>query len=333
MACPELVSFLPVIEKAQLGSSSPLRSTAYTAFFPLVMSSSILGLSLSIQNYMRIDFFVFTCGMSRTGSVSALPAVDCVHLGFFLLAQSLMHLAPGLLIVDFQTIGSSPSPQSLSWSASTVSILGIVRESVLLVLDLVQLELLLLPRSHSHAGFAIFACGLVHSNLPLFLRSFGYLELVVFVLGLSCLESIFSPFVIEKSHLDFSFLSRSLAKLGSVLLVFDLLHLGFVLFIRSFAYMGFPLLFSGNVCAGSLSSLPVVETMLLGLLVLLRNLAWCGFEISALDFSQSDLLPFAHTLSHLELPVFPICMATLGSLLFVFDFSNVELFVFLKSIA
>jgi hypothetical protein len=82
---------------------------------------------------------------------------------------------------------------------------------LLLLLDLASMGLLMLLHSLTHLDFLLSAMDFVAPGSAMFSRSVACTGSAMSISGLSCLESVFSLFVIDNTHLDLLLLVRSLA--------------------------------------------------------------------------------------------------------------------------
>jgi len=239
-----------------------------------------------------------------------ISAVDFVHLEPLPLLRDSAHLdspmfLPGssrsgsvfaLPVIDSTLLGSSMSVHSSACF-----------DFALLALDLLHLELSTLIQNSGRvdltfpvcgkllSDFLLFSLGFVHVGLPLFLRSFSCSGSLLLALDFAKAESLL--FMRSIVQVGFAPLIFGLSRVGFVffLPVIDTTILGFVVLLRSFAHPE--------------SALSVVDFVHMGFILLVRGLACLGPFLLVLDFLRLGFLTSMRSSVHLESFLFPFGLA------------------------
>ena len=184
LGCLELVVF--VLDFLRSDSSSSVRSSARFGLAFSVCGRLQLGSSLLVLEHAMLGFPTSIRSFARSGS--ALSVFDFLHLAPLPSAQSFDHL-------------------ELTFPVSCVTCLS----SLLLLLDLASMGLLMLLHSLAQLDFLLSALNFVAAGSTMLSRSVACTGSAMSISGLSCLELVFSLFLIDNTHLDSLLLVRGCA--------------------------------------------------------------------------------------------------------------------------
>ena len=179
-----------------------------------LQSLSRLDSSPSTFNYAGSDFMTsphgFTCvgsvilvsGLSCSGSVSFLLAVDTTSFGVLMPLRSFAHAGPASLLSGYVTLEPLLFTRSLAQLDLSTFSLGMGRLGpALFVLDSNNSDLFFSIRSLAHADFSPLISDVSGTDLFLFIRSFSHLSSSVPPIGLAGIGSVFMLLVIDSIHM------------------------------------------------------------------------------------------------------------------------------------
>lgn len=378
LQCMGSVFALSVVECLQLGLVTSLRSCGQLELATLVLDFLHLGPSMLPRSFCQIGFTSLAMQLCRTELVvlvldfssmgSVLPARSFVCSGLAILIPDLTHFDLLMLVhavtrsnsalstCGVQSLGSLffLSVVDCAYPGLSFSLQSSARlDPVLLVLDSLHSGFFSFPRSISRFGLSVLAFDFLKPDFPPLLRSSSQMDLLVFLLGLSCCGFVSSSSAVEHAHLELLSPSRSLARFGSMLLVLDLLHMDSPLFFQSHTCQGPSLPPWGLTCLGLVSPLSVIECTSLGLVLsirsmvrsdlaalvsdslhlglasLLRSHAWIDLMTLVFGKSQFELNMLVLDLLHLGLPPPLRSLGHFGPSTLVLDLLHLGLTVFL----
>ena len=164
--------------------------------------------------------------MARLESVSSSLVLDYLHLESFLLLHSPARVSSAALASSLVHVGVTPTLRLFAQLDFTFLFFGMAHLGFLsLALDYLHLGLLLPSRSFARCGALPLVVDFLHLDLSPLSRSCTCLEFLATVLGLACLDFVFSPSVSDHLHLGSSSLSHSFTRTGPFAPATDLLRL------------------------------------------------------------------------------------------------------------
>ena len=306
------------------------------------------GSALSVSDMSHLDFSSLLQGVTRLGSTPSVFGVTCIGLvftppvldktilGLALPAQSSGRLELSSSAFDFSHADlpvflralaqpESPAPTSGLSCAGPVFVLPVFMQC--------ELGLLLFIQSFGRLGLAIPLADLSHIELLMPSRNSGRLASPTFVFGIARLGSM--VLVFDNTLSDSPPSLRSLACLGPSMLVSSNVELGLPLLLRQLARLGFLLPVFGLSRVALVFSLLVIDTTSFDPSMFLQSSSRLGLLLSVLDLLKLEL--------SISLQSF-LCIGSacsivgLGRAGFVFSLSIVEStklesFLFLQSLA
>ena len=251
-----------------------LQSFAHSGFALSALTTARSDFSLFLPDSVAISSSILPRSIAHLGS--AVPVLDFLRPGSLTLLQSLSYIASLLLVLSVARCDFSMSLLDSATLSFPVSAKSLGRfGSATLILDLANLEFSAPLRSHACAGSTLFVLDFFHSDLPSFARS--YFRIAFFVS------------VCDFSHSDSQLLLRMFSKLDSAVLVFGLSRLG------------------------SISSMPVVDSVHLGLTTLLRSTTKIEFVLPVLRFTHFEPFLLLHSFGHLGSSLLMLKSLDIGS--------------------
>lgn len=300
------VSLLSLIDAATFEPSMFLHSMACPDFVSLVPDFGIVDLSLSTRSSSKLG--------------SALSLVDFAMVGFMTLIRSFAHPDFMISAVDFVHLEPLPLLRDSAHLDSPMFLPGSSRSGSVFALPVIDSTLLGSSMSvHSSAcfDFALLALDLLHLELSTLIQNSGRVDLTFPVCGK--LLSDFLLFSLGFVHVGLPLFLRSFSCSGSLLLALDFAKAESLLFMRSIVQVGFAPLIFGLSRVGFLFFLPVIDTTILGFVVLLRSFAHPESALSVVDFVHMGFILLVRGL------------ACLGPLLLVLDFLRLGFLTSMRS--
>lgn len=310
-----------------------------------LQSLSRLDSSPSTFNYAGSDFMTsphgFTCvgsvilvsGLSCSGSVSFLLAVDTTSFGFLMPLRSFAHAGPASLLSGYVTLEPLLFTRSLAQLDLSTFSLGMGRLGpALFVLDSNNSDLFFSIRSLAHADFSPLISDVSGTDLFLFIRSFSHLSSSVPPIGLAGIGSVFMLLVIDSIHMGLLPLLKSFSYIGSALLALDFLHLDPLLSPRGFTHPGSTFSCFALSRVGLVFSLLVISTASVELTMSARSLAQTDLLVSCVGFSDLGLFTSLKSLAQPDPFLFFFGMARMNSSSPAYDTALIELTLFLQSL-
>ena len=305
---------LSVIDNAMTGSFSLMRSAAHLEPVSLILDFLHLGSLLSVHQFARVDFATLCFGLVRLGFAFAPSVIDTTLLGSSVLIRSFARLDSVVLIPDYENPDFVVLFRSSSQLELALSVSGkATSSSSLSLLDFASTDLSMFLRCPAQLGLSLLALNFVDTDSSTSLRQLACLDLGVLIFGLSRAGFVFSLLVVDRTNFEPSMSPRNYAHLGSVAPALDLLHLGPPVFMRCFCQAGFAMSASDYLRPDSTlflqsSSRTEPTAFVLGRartepLVSLLDWITMDFSLSlqspahlsptssALDFAHMDLLP------------------------------------------
>ena len=254
-----------------------------------------------LRQFGKLGFLLSPCAF---GSLESSTSVfDAALTGLILLPKSSARSEVLLSVPDHASSGSSLLSRDLGCSDSTLFAFGLTWSGpvfALLLTDSCQIDLT--PLLHSSARLELSAFVLLTSSLGLLMslrslarsgfapsvlnfvkvgsfmsaRSPGCLGSPTLFLGMICIDFVISLSILDFLHLDFSLFSRSLGRLGFVVLPLETSCLDLLLSTRSLAHSGFQFF--------------ILDAKAMGLSLSLHSFAHLGLTMSIFGVACSDFV-------------------------------------------
>ena len=295
-----------IVASAAIGSPVLIQSTVKSDSVLLILLTASVGFSTSLQTFAWLDLVVPALDFLHPGSFTLLRCPARVGFSPSCIGQSKPFNAGLLSVTDFFPTGSATSVRSYTC-------LG----SVILVLDLAQIDLMVSLQSLGYLDLLLFALDRVHIESSVLLQDSACCGSSLSILGLACIA--LPVFVFDHIAFDFSVPVQSSVHLALALPVVDFAHVGFPSSLQSFSRIDLAVLVFDYLRLGF--SLPTQCSMCMGLLAPTASGPRIGLA--------SLVLCNANLGSSLSLRNF----AKLGSSIPLLSFSGIELSVFVRSSA
>ena len=314
-------------------SATSLQSLSRLDSSPSIFSYAASDLMTSPRGFTWIGSVILISGLSCSGSVSFLLAVDTTSFGFLIPLRSFAHAGPASLLSGYVTMEPLLFMRSLAQLDLSTFPLGMGRLGPApFVLDSNTSDLFFSIRSLAHADFSLLMSDVSGMGLFLFIRSFSHLSSSVPPIGLARIGSVFMLLVIDSIHMGLLSLVKSFLYAGSALLALDFLHLDLLLSPRDFTHPGSTFSCFGLGRVGLVFSLLVTSTASVELTMFTRSLAQMDLLVSSLGFSDLGLFTFLKSLAQPDPFFFFFGMARMNSSSPAYDTAWIELTLSLQSL-
>ena len=368
LSCVGSVFALFLVDGICMGSATLARSFQRVSPASFALEFGHIGFFLFLREPSRLGFVFLPCGSGCLESTTSL--FDAAFAGLTLFVKSSACSDLLLPAFDLAGLGSLLFSRDFGYSGFGFSVFGLTRSEplfALLLVDTCQIDpttslqsfaclelaapllgsstlgLLLSLRSFSCLGSPLLILSFVKVGSFTSPKSCGCIGLPVSIPGLACVDVLVLPSILDFLHLDFSMLTRSLARsefavfpletswVGSLMFtrslahsglsvfVLDMTNLGLIISLHSFAHVDSIVFVSGAVCFDLVFSLSVVDASYLGSSVFLHYFARSDPVLFAFDHLRSGSPPLARSFACLE------------SVILVSDFAQSDLFTSMQS--
>lgn len=302
-----------VSDHASLELSLPLRS------------SSCIGSLLFLAGLANLGFFFLVMGTTFLDSSPSLQSLACLEASFS--TRSMCKFGLSLSVFDSLSLDLLFPLQNPARLGVLLPAMGLARpDSTSFVLGETDMASPLPLRCSSHPGAFLLTADLAVPGPLLALQSFAQLDSSLAIVGTG-LGSLLPP--LGSAQTGSIPPLRSLGCFGSVMPALDSTHPEASFFLHKLSHLGLMLPVSGLSCLGL--TVPSLDLIQFDSLVVLQSLSRTDASMPVLEFTHSGLLllPKSHSCS--ELLFFSFGMSRLGVMLLVLEFSSVGSSLLLKS--
>lgn len=253
LSCMDFLFFLSIISSSMVGSFLPSQSFAYSDSCPFVLDHTSLDPSIIPRKSTHLDFSTVIFGTSRVefplfilaaGYLDVFASLQSVLYPEFSISLVAARLGSSTVVLDFTTLDVSLSLHSfcrLDFSSflSGVASFGFVYS--MSVLYSTTFDSFISLRSFGHLEFLLLILDMVNVEVFLLPHNFAYLDLSFLVLGAGCMAHTLhlssSLFVLSSSLLGSFLLLHSLARLDLLSLMLSNLQMELPISLQSSSYL------------------------------------------------------------------------------------------------